>query len=257
MTEAMVLPPIDRALDPEAELDRLAARDRAAGGRGLRLLNALGTSAEGLLNRLPSSVRNGLDGAAERALYLSLRAAEQSRRLAGDPAPWVNTALTSAFGAAGGFAGLSGALVELPATTTLLMRAIQGVAARQGFDPSSESVRFDCVRVFAAAGPLSEDDGSDLSFLSLRLTLTGPALQRMIATVAPRLAVSLGQKLAAQTVPVLGAVAGAGINYTYTRYYQEMAQVQFGLRRLAIEADRPQSELVAGLAARLRQGRRG
>ncbi|WP_417673050.1 EcsC family protein [Pseudodonghicola sp.] len=260
MTEAagaIVLPPIGRAPDAEAELDRLAARYRAAAGPGLKLLNALGTSAEGLLNRLPSAMRSGLDGAAERALHLSLRAAQRSRRVAGDPAPWVNTAITSALGAAGGFAGLSGALVELPATTTMLMRAIQGAAARQGFDPAAESVRFDCLRVFAAAGPLSEDDGSDLSFLSLRLTLTGPALQRMIATVAPRLATSLGQKLAAQAVPVLGAVAGAGINYTYTRYYQEMAQVQFGLRRLAIEADRPQAELVAGLAARLERGLRG
>lgn len=251
MTEAIVLPPPEGALDPEAELDRLAVRYRAAGGAGLKLLNALGTGAEGLLDRLPAPVRTGLDGATEQALYLSLRAAEQSRRVTGDPAPWVNTAMTSVFGAAGGFAGLSGALVELPATTTLLMRAIQGAAARQGFDPAAESVRFDCVRVFAAAGPLADDDGSDLSFLSLRLTLTGPALQRLITAVAPRLSVALGQKLAAQAVPVLGAVAGAGVNYAYTRYYQQVAEVHFGLRRLAIEADVPHADLVARFAARI------
>ena len=46
----------------------------------------------------------------------------------------------------------------------------------------------------------------------------------------------LGQKLAAQSVPVLGAVAGAATNYAYTSYYQEMAHVHFRLRRLAIEA---------------------
>jgi len=43
----------------------------------------------------------------------------------------------------------------------------------------------------------------------------------------------MGQKLAAQAVPVLGAVAGAATNYAYTSYYQDMAHVHFGLRRLA------------------------
>ena len=42
----------------------------------------------------------------------------------------------------------------------------------------------------------------------------------------------LGQKLAAQAVPVLGAVTGAGINYAFMDYFQEMAHVRFGLRRL-------------------------
>jgi uncharacterized protein (DUF697 family) len=57
----------------------------------------------------------------------------------------------------------------------------------------------------------------------------------------------LGQKLAAQTVPVLGAVAGAATNYAYTSYYQEMAHVHFGLRRLAIEADIPHAQLIEAL----------
>lgn len=238
-------------LDVDAELDALAVRYAAAGGPGLRLLTALGTSAEGLLDRLPKPVRDGLEGATERALTLSMRAAQSSRRAIPDQTEWVNTALTTAMGAAGGFAGLPGALVELPATTTVLLRAIQGVAAQRGFDPAAENVQFDCIRVFAAAGPLAADDGADLSFLSLRLTLTGATMHRMIATVTPRLATVLGQKLAAQTVPVLGAVAGAGANYTYTRYYQQMAHVHFGLRRLAVDADIPREDLVGRLAARL------
>lgn len=247
MDDVVLLAPVDA----EAELDRLAARYRAAGGPGLRLLTLLGTSAEGLLDRLPDQLRGGLEVATERALGLSMRAAQGSRRAVPDQAEWVNTAVTTAMGAAGGFAGLPGALVELPATTTVLLRAIQGVAAQRGFDPSEDSVRFDCVRVFAAAGPLAADDGTDLSFLSLRLTVTGATLHRLIATVTPRLATVLGQKLATQTVPVLGAVAGAGANYAYTRYYQQMAHVHFGLRRLAVDADIPHPELVAQLAARL------
>ena len=76
------------------------------------------------------------------------------------------------------------------------------------------------------------------------MTLTGPAMQRLIAAVAPRLATVLGQKLAAQSVPVLGAVAGATTNMIYTRYYQEVAHVHFGLRRLAINADIPPEQVL-------------
>jgi hypothetical protein len=64
--------------------------------------------------------------------------------------------------------------------------------------------------------------------------------------------VVLGQKLAAQTVPILGAVAGAATNYAYTSYYQDMAHVHFGLRRLAITSDRDHGELVEALRVKLR-----
>ncbi|MDP5220501.1 EcsC family protein [Ruegeria sp. 2205SS24-7] len=238
-------------VDLDAELDRIAACYKSAGGAGVQMLNLLGGKAEGLLDRLPGPVRAGLYNGTEQALKVAMQAAQGSRRAVPDQKPWVNTAVTTAMGAAGGLGGMPSALVELPLTTTMLLRAIQGVAAVEGFDPAAENVRFDCVRVFSAAGPLEVDDGADLGFLSVRLTLTGTAMQKLIAMVAPRLATVLGQKLAAQTVPLLGAVAGAGTNYVYTRYYQQVAHVHFGLRRLAIHADMPQQDLVALLAARL------
>ncbi|NOC46476.1 MULTISPECIES: EcsC family protein [unclassified Ruegeria] len=238
-------------VDTEAELDRLADHYRSAGGVGVKLLNKLGGSAESLLEQLPEPVRNGLTGATEQALWLAMHAAEGSRRAVPDQQPWVNTALTTAMGAAGGLGGVSTALMELPATTAMLLRAIQGAAAREGFDPSAENVKFDCVRVLSAAGPLSHDDGADLGFFSVRLTLTGPAMQRLIAAVAPRFSIVLGQKLAAQSVPVLGALAGGGTNYVYTRYYQQIARVHFGLRRLAIDADIPHEDLARRLSARM------
>ncbi|WP_170782845.1 EcsC family protein [Ruegeria lacuscaerulensis] len=238
-------------LDAEAELDRLAGYYRSAGGPGVRLLNSLGGSAETLLDQLPPSLREALTGATEQALWVAMHAAEGSRRAVPDQRPWVNTAVTTAMGAAGGVGGVSTSLVELPATTTMLLRAIQGAAAREGFDPSEDGVKFDCVQVLSAAGPLSFDDGADFGFFSARMTLTGPALQKLIATVAPKLAVVLGQKLAAQSVPVLGALAGGGTNYVYTRYYQRIARVHFGLRRLASDADIPHDDLVRKLAARM------
>jgi len=80
--------------------------------------------------------------------------------------------------------------------------------------------------------------------LAARVSLTGASVNGLIARVAPRVATALGQKLAAQTVPVLGAAAGAAVNYAYTSYYQQMAHVHFGLLRLAEDSSRPRAELL-------------
>lgn len=244
MNEIILVPD---PLDTEAELERLARRYKGAGGLGIQVLNTLGTGADSLLSRLPAPVRNQLNDATRAALAQALNAASTSRGMVPDQAEWLNATVSAAMGAAGGFGGLPTALAELPVTTTLLLRVIEGVAEEHGFDPSAESVRFDCVQVFAAAGPLEHDDGSDIAFLTTRLAMSGGAMHKLIAMVAPRLAVVLGQKLAAQTVPVLGAAAGAAINFSYTKYYTDMAHVHFGLRRLAVSADQPHEVMIERL----------
>lgn len=240
------------ALDVEAELEMIAQRYRQAGGVGIGVLNLIGGQAENLLDRLPDSVRKQLEAATVRALDHAMAAAHKSRTHVPDQAAWLNSAASAAMGAIGGAGGLPTALAELPVTTTLLLRVIEGVAVEHGFDPELESVRFDCVQVFSAAGPLAEDDGSDLAFLTARLALTGKAVQAVIHKIAPKLAVVMGQKLAAQTVPVIGAVAGAATNYAYTSYYQDMAHVHFGLRKLAIEADIAPQDLNLRLADKMK-----
>jgi len=52
-------------------------------------------------------------------------------------------------------------------------------------------------------------------------------------------------------VPVLGAVAGAATNYAYTSYYEDVAHVHFGLRKLAIDADVPHGDLLAQLEVKM------
>ncbi|MBM1688972.1 EcsC family protein [Sulfitobacter geojensis] len=238
-------------IDVEAEIEKLARRYKSAGGLGINVLNLIGGSADNLIERLPEGIRRNLESATITALNQAMKAAHSSRSVVPDQASWLNQAVSTAMGAAGGAGGLPTALAELPVTTTLLLRVIQGVAVEHGFDPEAESVQFDCVQVFAAAGPLSGDDGADLGFLSARLALSGKAMQAVIANIAPKLAVVLGQKLAAQTVPVLGAVAGAATNYAYTSYYEDVAHVHFGLRKLAIDADVPHGDLLAQLEVKM------
>ncbi|KAJ56002.1 protein EcsC [Actibacterium mucosum KCTC 23349] len=242
-------------LSPEQiarEVDALAARYRQANGIGIQILNMAGEQAENLLTRIPEPMRNRMDEITEKALFAALETAARTRGQGlPDGSARINTWASAVMGAAGGVGGLPSAMAELPVTVTLLMRAIQGIAAEYGFDPETEALKADCVQVFAAAGPLTDDDGANTGFLSARVAITGPALQTIVARVAPRLAAALGPKLAAQSVPILGAVAGAGINAAYTRYYQEIAHVQFGLKKLAIDNDVPEEDLRAQLVEKM------
>ncbi|MGX0901700.1 uncharacterized protein (DUF697 family) [Roseovarius sp. MBR-79] len=249
--ELLGRPPDRAAFD--ARLDALVARNARASGGVMEVLNLIGTQAEGLLDRLPPEARTRIGTVTERALHHAAEAAHGTRAAVPNLPGWRARLLTTAMGAAGGMGGLPTALAELPVTVTVLMRAIQDVAADHGFDPAEPGVRFDSIAVFGSAGPLASDDGANLGLIGTRVTLTGAALRALIARVAPRLATVLGQKLAAQTVPVLGAAAGAATNYAYTRYYQDMAHVHFGLRRLAIDADREMDEMVAAFRERATQ----
>ncbi|CUH75783.1 EcsC family protein [Tropicibacter naphthalenivorans] len=231
-------------IDLEAELKELARRHRAASTVGMSVLNLIGGQAENLLEKLPDSAKDRLEATTIKALDVALRAALKSRGVVPDQKSWLNTALTTAMGAAGGAGGLPSALAELPVTTTVLFRAIAGVAADHGFDPSEPDIAKECLTVFAAAGPLAEDDGADMAFLAARVSLVGSTVHGVIAKIAPRLSYVLGQKLATQAVPVIGAAAGAATNYAYTSYYQQMAHVHFGLLRLERSSGHPRALLI-------------
>ncbi|BBU57599.1 MULTISPECIES: EcsC family protein [Mameliella] len=242
-------------LHHKAEIAALAKRYHEAGSIGMQVLSLIGGQAGNLLERLPDHAKDRLEEGTRRALTVALQAAQQSRGVVPDQKGWLNTALATAMGAAGGSGGLPTALAELPVTVTVLLRAIQGIAAEYGFDPDDPAVARECLTVFAVAGPLEADDGADMGFLAARVTVTGAAVHSLIARIAPKLSVAMGQKLAAQTVPVLGAVAGAATNYAYTSYYQQMAHVHFGLLALSERSGLPRDELVAELKAQMAEPR--
>jgi hypothetical protein len=241
-------PPARPVVDFEGAVAAFATRYLRANGILMQVVGLVGGGMEQALSHLPPAGRQRLEQAVRAALAAAYRAADGTRRAgrAGDAA---HRAAAMALGAAGGFGGLPASLAELPVTAATILRSIQEIAALHGEDPAAEDTRLACLQVFAAGGPLAEDDGTDLAFLGARLALTGAALNRLISQIAPRLAALLGQKLAAQAVPVLGAIAGAGTNLAFARFYQEMAHVHFGLRRLARETGRGAEVLPAFRAA--------
>ena len=217
--------------DPSAEIARLAARYRRANGPVMALMNRIGGRIEDRLGGLPPDLRARIDSVTRSALEKGYHLAGSGRH-APDLGPRGPMALAALTGAAGGAGGLATSIAELPVTIAVILHAIRRAAAEEGFDPDDPAIRLEALRVFAAGSPLATDDGVNTGFFGARMAVTGPALQRVLAGVAPRLATALGQKLMAQAVPVLGAIAGAGLNAAFLGYYREVAHVRFALLRL-------------------------
>jgi len=220
--------PVASTADLAAEIAPLARRYKRANGPVIRLVNRLGGTLEHQLSALPQGVRNQLEKLTAQALEASYGIASRAPDI-GTRAPMMAAV---AAGAAGGAGGLATAVAELPVTVTLFLNTIRSVAREAGLDPDEDWVRAECLQVFAAGSPLAQDDGINTSFLASRLALTGSTAQNLIRTIAPRLAAVLGQKLAAQAVPVIGAVSGAALNAAFLSYYREIARVRFALVQL-------------------------
>lgn len=218
-----------------AEIAALAARQRKANGVLMSAINFVGGQVEDGLKLLPASAREQIDELARAALRQSFDVAHKSRGGMGQHigSDRVHRVLGTVSGALGGLGGLPTALAELPVATTVIFRAVHHVSVEYGEDPDAEETRMECLAVFGAGGPGTEDDGVDTAFIGARLSISGAAVNGLISKVAPRFAAMLSQKLASQAVPVLGAAAGAGTNYAFVDYYVSMAHVHFGLRKLA------------------------
>ncbi len=218
------------APDFGTEITDLARAYARANGPLMSLVNRLGGSVEGQIAALPPKIRVEVERLTARTLSTAMGAGA----MVPDLGRRGTMAAAMVSGAAGGAGGVLTSLAELPVTITVILRVLQDEARAAGFDPGEPAIRAACLQVFAAGTPMASDDGVTSGFLSARLTLTGPALQKLIATVAPKLAAAMGQKLVAQAVPVLGAVSGAALNAAYLSYYREMARIRFALMRLSV-----------------------
>ncbi|NNM56557.1 EcsC family protein [Acidocella sp.] len=166
----------------------------------------------------------------------------------------VHRLATAASGAASGFIGLPGVLFDIPFTTTAILRSIAQVARDSGEDLATEDTRRACLEVLAFGGPGAADDESETGYWAARLGLSHLSLNLLIKSAAGRFGVVLSEKLLAQAVPVAGAITGSALNYGFTRYYQNMAQVQFCLRALDRRTGEP-AAVHQAFTAMLREAR--
>jgi hypothetical protein len=215
--------------DFEPEVAELALRFKRANGPVLQLMNMASKAAESALSGLPSEYKAPVERAVVQALEAAYGLAGTAPSL-GNRGSMAAVLVSGAVGGTGGFATV---IAELPVTITLILNAIQAEAREAGYNPEEDEIRAECLRVFDAGSPIAADDGINTSFIATRLALTGPTVQNLIRAIAPKLAIVMGQKVAAQAVPVVGAITGAAFNAAFLNYYRDMARIRFGLRRLA------------------------
>lgn len=238
-----------------AEAVRLIERP----GVGARIARVIGSPIEKAIGLLPARAAAPIAAAARRAIHaaltLSLRTLRTHDPLDGAAPPaasngWHKIA-SAASGAAGGAFGFMALSVELPVSTTIMMRSIADVARAQGADLGDRQTQLECVMVLGLGGAGAADDAAEMGYFAVREAMTraistaathiahhgltqegAPALVRLIALIAERYSVNVTEKVAAQMVPLVGALGGAAINTLFIDHFQSVARGHFVVRRL-------------------------
>ena len=81
---------------------------------------------------------------------------------------FLHRALATASGAAGGTFGLAALPVELPVSTTIMLRSIADIARSEGEDLSDPETALACVEVFALGGRPGSADASESGYFAVR-----------------------------------------------------------------------------------------
>ena len=220
----------------------LAGRLAAAAGKPVGLVQrTLPATASAAVARL---AKQALERALEVALF-SLR----NRSLSGGRILHSGLACTS--GAIGGAFGLAALAVELPVSTTIMLRAIAAIAHEEGEDLTDRRTGLACLEVFALGGPAADKTGMEADYFAVRAILarglveiadlgidkgaiseSAPVFVRFLTQIASRFGVVVSQKMTAQAVAVIGAAGGAAVNFAFIEHFQDVARGHFTVRRL-------------------------
>ena len=224
------------------EAPSFAARLSAVAGRPIELLG----------QALPQAVSETASRATQVALTRALRYALKTiPKESAEPEARLHRALAALSGAMGGALGISAVLVELPISTTIMLRAIARIAQSEGEDLSDPETALACLQVFALGGRSSSEHLHESGYFAVRAAMarsltqalrqvagrgvideSASALVRLLSQIASRFGVVVSQKVAAQAVPLLGALSGAVVNSVFIDHFQTLAWGHFTVRRL-------------------------
>lgn len=222
-------------------------------GIAARITSMLGTPIEKGFELLPDNWNEKIGEITRAALSKAIHAAVLTMKDApGEKASniWHKLAV-AATGGIGGFWGLPALAVELPISTTIMLRSIADIARSEEDNITTIEAKIACIEVFALGGPSPGDDASESGYYAVRAALAqsiskaaeyitekglveegAPALVRLVILIAERFSIQVSEKAAAQAVPAIGAAGGAIINTIFIDHFQDMARGHFIVRRL-------------------------
>jgi hypothetical protein len=245
-----IMPP----LMSSEELAELAEAVRTLEGESfaMRLMRLFGGHVRLIGRTLPEAARKAIAVATDTALRTALRVALRSLKIGAGAKPRnrLHQAAAAATGALGGAFGIAATAVELPVSTTILLRSIAEIARENGEDLANPETGFACLNVLGLGGESGGDFGrsryyetreqlarglADVNFMLVKQGLAAelsPMLMPYLSRLGARFGVAVTEKLAAQAVPVIGAVGGAAVNAAFAQHFQAMARGHFTVRRL-------------------------
>jgi len=217
-----------------------------------KLADYAGVPVNRVLGFLPKAVNRQISGMVRKAVMKGLEVAVDTldEKPPRTPAIGFSSFLAGITGGVSGLFGFGALAVELPMTTTLMLRAIAEIAQHQGEDLSTLEARLACLEVFAygakpnagnvdvgyyAARALISKYTHDIAALALErgaIDASAPVVASFISEIVSRFGLVVSDKVAAGAMPVLGAVGGATVNMIFMDHFQRIAQGHFALRRL-------------------------
>ncbi|EIK96174.1 hypothetical protein PMM47T1_12818 [Pseudomonas sp. M47T1] len=203
-----------------------------------KVTHIIGMPIEGALAYLPASVTRRIAGITQAALVKALDAAVFTiKDVPGEqPSNRWHKAGIAVSGGVGGFFGLAGLSVELPLSTSIMLRSIADIARSHEEHIDTDDAKQACLAVFALGGRASADDDSETGYYAVRAalakSLTDGSILKLISAIAERFSLHVSEKAAAQSIPAIGAVGGALINLAFIDHFQDMASGHFIVRKL-------------------------
>jgi hypothetical protein len=218
-----------------------------------RVAEYAGQPVDHVLRMMPKAANAGLNRAIEAAILNCLKVAIKSIKSTSNRTPSLQRAslLAGLSGGVSGFFGGAALPIELPVTTTLMLRAIADLARHNGEDLSNLKARLACIEVFAL-GRDSARKRTDLGYYASRtllnkltrdvsalLTERGVAgaasstvVNSLVAEIVSRFGIVASERAAASAIPVIGAFGGATLNVMFMNHFQRVAHGHFTVRRL-------------------------
>jgi hypothetical protein len=224
----------------------------------MQIANKIGKPIEFGLKKINSEKVNSITRKAlEKSLNIAISSLKKTNKLSLSKGK--HKFYTALSGGVGGAFGLPALAIELPLSTTIMLRSIADIAESEGHNLDDIKIQLACLEVFAlGSSKNSNDDGAESAYFSARGVIALemklavdavsnlstkaiqdslskgqlPLLIKVINTIASRFGVTVSEKLVAQSIPIIGALGGASLNLMFMNHFQKMAEGHFIVKRL-------------------------
>jgi hypothetical protein len=213
-----------------------------------KFTNLVGKPVEKIIDSLPARASENIQDVTNVTLHklISFTVKTMDKDSESDASTITHKILSGVSGALGGAFGLPALAVELPISSSIILRSIADIARSEGEDITTLQARLACLEVFALGGRSDADDGAETGYFAVRAVLAkavsdaakhiaakgltekgAPAIARLVTQLASRFGAVVSEKILAQGVPVIGAFGGATINLLFVDHFQDVARGHF------------------------------